>query len=342
MTQDFWAASGYRLLDRRDGGLACTDAWLAHLAGRAELLPPQDAGPREKAMHSRLESNPRAVVAAETLASIEDPDARGNWAEFLRFRDRLLQFPTIEACYLDLFARPSVDLAPPLVDALVETILRGMLDGAADPWLCRAGEMLFRQQRVSNVGSQVLSADASTLEIFADTGGFGAVGRLLKQHNAVLPEVKMDVLSRENAALYFMREELHGFVLDLTPGREGAQALADVLRRWVGHLAGVPVTISPAGKIEDQRWRWHVGLDVDATAILNALYRGESVAAGDLERLLLLFRLDFNDPRDALPEMAGRPVYLGLACRPDRTLRVKPQNLFLNLPFAPSPGARRG
>ena len=31
--------------------------------------------------------------------------------------------------------------------------------------------------------------------------------------------------------------------------------------------------------------------------------------------------------------MAGRPVYLGLACRPDRTLKVKPQNLLVNLPL---------
>ena len=31
--------------------------------------------------------------------------------------------------------------------------------------------------------------------------------------------------------------------------------------------------------------------------------------------------------------MAGRPVYLGLACRPDRTLKVKPQNLLANLPL---------
>ena len=42
------------------------------------------------------------------------------------------------------------------------------------------------------------------------------------------------------------------------------------------------------------------------------------------------------DPAQASPEMAGRPVYLGLACRPDRTLKMKPQNLLLNLPLAAS------
>ncbi len=49
---------------------------------------------------------------------------------------------------------------------------------------------------------------------------------------------------------------------------------------------------------------------------------------------MLLFKLAFEDPGDALAEMAGRPVYLGVGVRPDRTLKIKPQNLLLNLPFA--------
>ena len=43
-----------------------------------------------------------------------------------------------------------------------------------------------------------------------------------------------------------------------------------------------------------------------------------------------------SDGRNTIEEMAGRPVYLGLGCRPDRTLKVKPQNLLLNLPLRPS------
>ena len=285
-------------------------------------------------MHRRLSANPRAAVASESLAAIEDADARDNWTEFLRFRDRVLAFPTIEACYRDLFSRPAVDLAPPFVDVLAQVIVRAALDGTEDPWLCRAGEMLFRRQRVSSSGGQVLSADAATLEVFSETGGFGSVGRLLRQQQTALPEVKMDVLTHENAALYFLRDELYGFVLDLTPLREGARALAQVLERWVGRMAGVRVTIEPAERVDDERWRWHVGLDVDSTAILNALYRGEAVAEEELERLVLLFRLQFSDPAEAMPEMAGRPVYLGLACRPDRTLKLKPQNLLINLPQA--------
>jgi hypothetical protein len=102
----------------------------------------------------------------------------------------------------------------------------------------------------------------------------------------------------------------------------------------VAHLAGVRVAIEPVERVDDDRWRWHAGLDVESTAILNALYRGEPVAEATRARLASLFRLTFLDPGDALPEAAGLPVYLGLAFREDRTLRMKPQNLLVNLPFA--------
>ncbi len=295
MAQDFWASSGFRFLERRAAGLAATDAWLVRFVEGAELQPPHDAGPRERLLHHRMLRNPLAPV--------------------------------------DLYRRASVDLAPPFVDALTQAITRGILDGTEDPWLCRAGEMLFRRQRVSTEGGQALAADCATLEAFAETGGFGNVGRLLKQQNTALPPVKMDILNHENAAFYFMRDEMHSFALDITPGREGVAAIARVLERWVRHLAGADVTIEPVERIDDERWRWHVGLDVDSTAILNALYKGEDVAPGELDRMVALFRLEFRNASDAAPEMRGRPVYLGLACRPDRTLRMKAQNLVTSLPL---------
>jgi hypothetical protein len=335
VAQDFWASSGFRWLRPGPQGLEPTDAWLARFLERDELLPPADAGPRERELHARLTADPRAPVPPGTLAALEDPDARENWGAFLRFRDRVLAQPSLEACYLDLF-RGGVDVAPAFVDALAQAIVRGLLDGTEDAWLCRAGEMLFRPQRIAVEGGRILAADAATIEVYAETGGFGNVGRLLRAQAAPTAAVKMDVLSHENAPLYFLRDELHGFVLDLAPGGEGAAALARVLERWIGRLAGAAVTIEPAARVDDERWRWHVGLDVDATAILNALYRGEPVAPADLERLVLLFGLRFRDPADALAELAGRPVYLGLACRPDRSLRMKPQNLLSNLPLAAS------
>ena len=146
--------------------------------------------------------------------------------------------------------------------------------------------------------------------------------------------VKMDVLNHENASFYFLRDELYGFAMDLSPGRQGARALADVLALWVRRLLGVDVSIEPQTEVVDERWRWHVGLDQDSTAILNALYRGDEVDPAEMQRMLALFRLDFRDAGDVVADMAGKPVYLGLACRPDRTLKMKPHNLVVNLPLA--------
>ena len=336
MAQDFWASSGYGDLRRRPDGLAPTGAWLARFLERDELKPPHDAGAGERAVYALLASDPLAHVGSEELAAIEDEDARSNWQEFLRFRARLSDFPTLEAAYRDLYRRSSVDLAPAFVDAMVQSIVRGLLDTSADPWLCRAGEMMFRRQRLSTEGGQVLAADSATLELFHDTGGFGNVGRLLRQQDVAMPSVKMDVLNAENAPFYFMRDELYSFALDITPGRDGARALATVLERWVSHMAGVEVAIEPVARIDDERWRWHAGLDADSTAILNGLYRGEEIDPAELERIAALFRLTFHDPSDALPELGGHPVYLGIACRPDRTLKMKPQNLLVNLPLAPA------
>jgi len=334
VAQDFWASSGFALLGRNGAELAVTDAWLARFLAWDELAPPGDAGPVERAVHAKLTTNPRAALDAAELESIEDADARENWAAFLAFRDRVVACRTLEAAYRDIFGKPPVTLAPVFLDALTQAIVRGILDGTDDAWLCRAGEMFFRRQRVSTESGRALAADAETLEHFAETGGFGDVGRLLRRQRTALPEVKMDVLNAENAPFYFLRDELYGFALDLTPGAEGVRALGEILRRWVIHMAGARVTIEPVHEVHDERWRWHVGLDVDASAILDALYRGEALAETELERVIALFRLEFADARDALEDVAGKPVYLGLACRPDRTLRLKPQNLLANLPLA--------
>ena len=54
-----------------------------------------------------------------------------------------------------------------------------------------------------------------------------------------------------------------------------------------------------------------------------------------MERLLTLFRMEFKDPSLMAPDIAGRPVYLGLAMNEKKRLRLKPQNLLVNLPLAP-------
>jgi hypothetical protein len=90
----------------------------------------------------------------------------------------------------------------------------------------------------------------------------------------------------------------------------------------------------PLQDVEDPAWRWHVGLDIESTAILNDLYQNREVGAERQARLISLFRLTFADRADMRADVAGRPVYLGLAVTTDRQLKLKPQNLLLNLPFA--------
>jgi hypothetical protein len=53
-----------------------------------------------------------------------------------------------------------------------------------------------------------------------------------------------------------------------------------------------------------------------------------------MSRLLCLFRLDFENPADMRPAIAGRPVYLAMAMNADNVMKLKPQNLLLNLPLA--------
>jgi hypothetical protein len=107
-----------------------------------------------------------------------------------------------------------------------------------------------------------------------------------------------------------------------------------VLERWVAHFLAVEVAIRPQREIDDQRWVWHVGLDAEGSALLNDLYNRADVDNARLERLLCLFQLDFVNPADMRPGIAGRPVYLAMAMDAGHRLRLKPQNLLLNLPLA--------
>ena len=126
----------------------------------------------------------------------------------------------------------------------------------------------------------------------------------------------------------------HGLAVPLTRAHSGLAALARVLERWVAHLLGVAVRITPQQRIDDPNWVWHLGLDAESSRLLDTLYRGQTLDEEQQQRLLGLFRLEFDDPSQMLPAVAGRPIYLGLAMNAEQGLRVKPQNLLLNLPLA--------
>jgi hypothetical protein len=332
---DFWPGSLWHTLERdTEGRHRVGDAFLRGWLGRPELTPPEEAGPRERALHAALLARPRRPITPVSLLAIEDPDARENWALFAAFRDHLLAYPTLEEAYLALFTGGPVRLPPAFLDGLAWALLRGILDGCRDPFRARAAECFFRPQRATVVEGTVLLADAATVEQMARTGGLGTLGELLRKAQVPLAPVELEVLRPDNAASYWTRSERFDLVLDLGFGREGLDALCRVLEAWIEHLLGVATRIQPVQRIRDERWSWHVGLDAEATAILNALWAGEEVEEERLARLAALFRLEFRDPSVVLPALRGRPVYLALASDPTARVRFKPQNLLVNLPLA--------
>ena len=332
---DFWRDSGYHLLARRDDGkLGVTDDFLRAYLARPELAPVEESCAAERALHAALVKNPREAVSAERLAALADPDARENYALVLDFRDRLVAAGAIEDCYLALFMEERVKVPPLFIDHLVHAVLRALLDGA-EALRVRAAELFFRPQVVTLRDGAALAADQETVEMYAATGGFGDLGRLLVQAQTPARTVELDVLGDDNADIYWGRDERYDTVIDLTTGHSGLDALARVLEAWIGHFTGAVVRIAPVASITDERWVWHIGLDAEATAILNDLYDGVEVDDARRERLLGLFRLEFDDPSLMRPAIAGRPVYLAMAMNERRVLRLKPQNLLVNLPLAP-------
>ena len=355
MAFDFWPDCGYSRLERdAQGWLVPTPAWLASWLERPELALVAESCPAETALHRALRQDPLRPVSPAELQALADADAQENYGHFLALRDGLLAAGTLEAWLLQLW-RVGVVRTPPLfIDTVVQCVLRGVLDGNEDAFLVRAAEMLFRPQRLSTHEGRLLAGDRDTLDLQRDTHGFGDIGRLLAQAQQPLKAVQLQVLTTDSAAAYWqaaasgrhnflldltheVRQELgHGLSFQLTAAHSGLKALAAVLERWAVHLLGAHVRIQPQQRIDDEHWRWHLGLDAEASRLLDDLYEGRPVDTERQARLVSLFRLDFADPLEMRPDVAGRPVYLGLAMNAERILRIKPQNLLLNLPLARS------
>jgi hypothetical protein len=339
LTQDFWRHSGFHLLRRdADGRLLATDDFLRAYYLRPEMRPVTESCASEIALHQALIETPRVQVEAAQIDAMADADARSNYRVVLEFRARLLAAPTLEACYLGLFAGDNVSVPPLFIDQLAQIILRNTLEGAEDTLELRAAEMFYREQKASVQDGAVMLADLETIGMHAADRARGLpggkLGQLIVEAQAPLQPVDLDVLDSGNAQLYWLRDERHDFVISMNHGRPAAAAFCRVLERWILHLAGVKVAVSPVPGIEDAQWAWHIGLDAHSTALLNALWRGEDPEPGRLARVLTLFRMDFADPGDMRRDIAGRPVYLALSMGEDGVVRMKPQNLLLNLPLA--------
>lgn len=333
---DYWPSCGYRLLAHgADGRLGVTDDFLRAYLLRPELAPVAESGAPELALHDALLANPGREVSADELAAIDDEDARENYTIWLRFRERLVAAPSLEAAYVGLFQGTGVDVPPVFVHHLTQVLVRHILGDAPPAMEARAAELLYRPQRIAVMeDGAVMAADEATVELFATTGGFGSLGELLAQNRTPTRTIDLDVLDTGNEAQYWERDERHDLSISLNRGRPALDALARVLEKWTAHFLGVRVSIAHERAIDDEHWVWHVGLDAEASGLLNDLYNDAEIDEARMARLLCLFRLTFADPADMRPSLAGRPVYLAMAMNERSVLKLKPQNLLLNLPLA--------
>ena len=309
-----------------------TDDYLRAYYLRPEIHPAEESCEAELSLHASLMQAPRRPVSAEELNLLQDPDARDNYAIVLRFRDRLLKAGTVENCYMNLF-REEVDVAPLFIEQMVHVVLRNLLADCTDTLALRTAELLFRAQKATIQNGHVLLADLETLAMHASGSQYGNLGRLIVEAQGATGKASLDVLERANAESYWERESRHDTVISLTYGREALDAFCRVLEAWIFHYVSIEVHIKPIRSIEEPRWAWHIGLDAESTAILNSLWAGEEVDAGRMRRLLTLLRLEFADPAEMRRDIAGRPVYLALASDGEDAVKMKPQNLILNLPL---------
>jgi len=116
----------------------------------------------------------------------------------------------------------------------------------------------------------------------------------------------------------------------LKPVRDRLQALDALAQRLIGLVREPPILAVGHGEIAKLRFEIHA---VEHERLILALLV-PGVDADRMRQLVSLFRLDFADRGEIRADVAGSPVYLGLAMAADGVLKLKPQNLLLNLPLA--------
>lgn len=337
MMRDFWRSAGIGLCERReDGWLAPTPALLRAYLTRPEVHPIETSCDEEIRLHDELMDDPALAVPAARLAHLADPDAAANYRAVLTLRDLLLETGSIEGAYLRLARSKEMPVPSVFLDQMAHLVLRHALEGTDDPVRLRAAELFFREQTVSTDAGRVLLADDEIVAQKAagrDTG----LAQLLAVSATPAREVTLDVLGDANAHSYWERSDRFDTVIDFRMGQPAPDAFARVVEIWLAHMLRIEARVQPVPRIDDADWRWHVGLDREANAILNALYEGRDPGADALARIVGLFRMRITDERLLIDRVKGRPIHLGLAMSAARKLRMKPHNLLVNLPLrAPS------
>jgi hypothetical protein len=333
--KEFWVASGHHLTQRADhGGLVATPELIMAYLARPELMPPADACEAERNLHASLLADPLRPVSKADIAALTDADARENWIFMVNFRDRLMAAPSLEALYTALARTGAGDLPPLFLSQLCHLILRNALEGCEDPYTLRAAELFYRNQRAAVHDGALLLADAEVVEAqqHAQHDMHSSPLTALLQPTAF---GEMDVMDDENAWTYWSRSDAHAMVMNIGGDAKARDGLCRVIEQWIGHLLGVTISVESVASIDDNDWRWFVGLDSEGTRIGNSLWDGAALDDNSAERIVALMRLTIEDARLADERVGTRPVYLILAMGEDKVVRLKPQNLIAGLPLAP-------
>ena len=323
---DFWLTSGWHLLDKDQSGcLVPTEDFMRAYFYRPEVAPIEESCEAEIELHKKLVEAPFIKVEKRDLDLIKDKDVVFNYEVILKFREFLSNYATLEAAYLAISRGQSINFPPLFVDQLVQIILRNILNENSFALQVRASELFFRTQVVTIAEDEIMVADEAVVQLQAEQKNIDT-----NKPNQL--EVDIDILRESSADNYWERSDKFDTSIDLAYTKPGLDALARVIEKWIFHFLSIEVSVQPMQKIEDDKWSWHLGLDSDATSILNDLYEGADVSEDRLKQILCLFKLE---AKDGFKEpMLGKPVYVGLAMGQKSIIKFKPQNLLTNLPLA--------
>lgn len=347
-----WPSSGHQYLESdAHGRLLITDDYLRHFYRRPELLPVAESCPRERALHDSLLEAPMRAVSAAQIDQFADADGRDNYRTMLNYRDCLLAADTLEDAYLKLVSGAlEGPIAPALVDDLTQLLVAHVLNARpADAFEARAAELFFRRQRVA-LQDGILLVDSERLGQ-RQPEALTAIQSLLVQvdrdsgrsaPSAPGAATTFDLLNHDSTGRYWS-EAISGtvgsdFVLGLNVESSGAASpglggLCRILTAWVEHFHALKVRVKPLREIQAERWCWHIGLDVQASGLLDSLYLGKGLSAAQQQQIVMLFQLEIIDPVNVIPSVQDQPIFLGIAMDEQREVRLKPQNLLLNLPL---------
>ena len=331
---EFWKSAGLHLVKVNDDGwLEVTPELLRAYFRRPELQPVAESCPEEICLYDDLIEDPLLEVSNSRLDLIKDRDASENYRTILNYRTQLVEAGTVEGAYHRMMVAGNITLPPLFIDQMVHLILRNLLDGCTDPLQLRTAELFFRIQNVNTDGDNVMLADRETVEMHARTKIDGSVRQFLSDSGPQEKSIELDVLTATNKNIYWQRSDSFDTVVDFRMGQAAITSFCSNLELWVKHFLGIAVKVQPLSSIEDKKWSWHIGLDRVSTRLLNALYNGEEISIGESQRMIALFRLDFEDKEVVIETVRNKPVYLGLAMTSDRQIHLKPQNLLTNLPL---------